>query len=235
MSISGRIFDIQEFAVNDGPGLRTCVFLKGCPLRCKWCHNPEGLSSEPQLNLLTQRIVGETWTVERLVGHLLKFKDVWTQSGGGVTFSGGEVTMQADFLVEAARQLRAEGIHVCIETSGYCTNGVWARILKHMDLVYFDLKCMDSTLHKRMTGVGNEQIIENARVLVRSGVSFLFRVPLVPGVSDTEANRKATLGFLSSISGVGERTAECKVEFLPFNEMAAAKYSAFGMQYGFGI
>lgn len=235
MSISGRVFDIQEFAVNDGPGLRTCVFLKGCPLRCKWCHNPEGLSAEPQLNLLTQRVVGETWTVERLVGHLLKFKDVWTQSGGGVTFSGGEATMQPDFLVETASQLRAEGIHVCVETSGYCASDVWARILENVDLVYFDLKCMDPALHKSMTGVGNEQILENARALVRSDAPFLFRVPLVPGVSDTESNRKATLDFLSSIASLGGRTKECKVEFLPFNEMAAAKYSAYGMQYGFGV
>lgn len=226
--MTGCVFDIQEFSVNDGPGIRVTVFLKGCPMRCKWCHNPEGLAFEPQKNLTTGRMVGESWTVEALVEHLLKFADVFALSGGGVTFSGGEATAQGDFLVAAAKRLRERGVHVTLETCGHCEKALFGQILKAVDLVYYDLKCMDSDVHRKMTGVGNELILANAVELAESTVPFRIRVPLVPGVSDTEENRRATEAFVASLPRQPER-----IEWLPFNALAGAKYECYGMTYAF--
>ena len=141
--MTGRIFDIQEFAVNDGPGLRVTVFMKGCPLRCKWCHNPEGLSYEPQVNILTGRTVGIDWSADDLIAFLLKYKTAFDVSGGGVTFSGGEATAQFEFVYEVSRRLKVKGIHVNLDTSGYCDEVKFRKLLDVVDLVYFDVKCVD--------------------------------------------------------------------------------------------
>ena len=229
-ALSGVVFDIQEFAVNDGPGIRVTVFLKGCPLRCKWCHNPEGMNAEPQANAATGRMVGREWSVEALVGKLVGFKDVFDLSGGGVTFSGGEATAQGEFLIEVAKALRERGVHVNLDTCGQCSTELFRRVLENVDLVYYDLKCMDSALHKQMTGVGNELILANARVLAESGVKYHVRVPSVPGVGATEANRRATEAFVAELPRPPE-----SIDWLPFNEMAGAKYANFGMKYEYLI
>ena len=222
--MKGIVFDIQEFAVNDGPGIRVTVFLKGCPLRCKWCHNPEGLSPAPQKNLATGRIVGREWEVDALVAKLLVFRDLFLLSGGGVTFSGGEATAQSAFLIAVASALRTEGVHVNLDTSGHCPTETFREILQNVDLVYYDLKCMDSSLHEKMTGVGNELILANAKALAESGVRYRIRVPLVPDVSDTAANRAATEAFVASLSRPPEA-----IDYLPFNELAGAKRGKFGI------
>lgn len=226
--MSGTIFDIQEFAVNDGPGIRMTVFLKGCPLRCKWCHNPEGMSAEPQMNRATGRMVGREWSVEELVGKLISFKDVFDLSGGGVTFSGGEATAQGEFLIAVAKELRARGVHVNLDTCGQCATEVFRRVLENVDLVYYDLKCMDSALHEKMTGMANELILTNAKVLAESNVSYHIRVPMTPGVGATEENRRATEAFVAQLPRQPEA-----IDWLPFNEMAGAKYANYGMEYGF--
>ena len=224
----GLVFDIKEFTINDGPGIRLTVFLKGCPLRCKWCHNPEGLSGEPQHNVITGRKIGTEWKAEKLVAHCFEFKDCFDISGGGVTFSGGEATMQSEFLIACAEGLRQKGVHVLLDTCGHCGTGVFRRVLENVDMVYYDLKCMDPELHKEMTGVSNDLILENARVLAASAVPYHIRVPMVPGVSDTRANIEATKRFVSRL----ERPPS-SVDWLPFNKLAGGKYPTYGMVYEF--
>lgn len=226
--MTGRIFDIQEFAVNDGPGLRVTVFMKGCPLRCKWCHNPEGLSSEPQTNKVTGRVVGEDWTVERLVAYLAKFKTAFAVSGGGVTFSGGEATVQFDFVYDVSKRLKEEGVHVNLDTCGYCDETKFRKLFEVVDLVYFDVKCVDSKLHQKMTGVGNELILHNLRALAGSSVVYRIRVPMTKNVADTPENLKALDELISKLPRKPQG-----VDYLPFNELAAAKYKNFGMEYAF--
>lgn len=226
--MNGIVFDIKEFAINDGPGVRITVFLKGCPMRCKWCHNPEGLSKEPQRNLKTGLMVGKEWSDMALVEYLSQFKSAFDLSGGGVTFSGGEATMQPDFLISCADRLHKNGIGVNLDTSGYCESRLFTEILKHVDFCYFDLKCMNSDLHNEMTGVGNELILENLTALSRSHVVYHVRVPLVPGVSDTPENRNATERFVSLLPRKPQR-----IDWLPFNTLAPGKYPVYGMKYAF--
>lgn len=227
--MSGTVFDIKEFAVNDGPGVRVTVFLKGCPLRCKWCHNPEGMDKVPQRNLTTGRMVGEVWTAEQLCGYLMTFKKAYDISNGGVTFSGGEPTAQSEFLVECADRLHDGGISVNLDTSGYCESDVFEKILLHIDWCYYDLKCMDGRLHKDVTGVDNKLILDNLKRLSESEVKYHVRVPLVPNVSDTPANRAATEAFVQSLPRPPE-----KIDWLPFNVLAPAKYPVYGMEYKMG-
>ncbi len=226
--MTGMLFDIKEFAVNDGPGIRITVFLKGCPMRCKWCHNPEGLTKEPQKNLKTGLMVGEEWTDVALVEYLAQFKKAFDLSGGGVTFSGGEATMQPEFLMSCADKLHEKGIEVNLDTSGYCDSGLFCEILQHLDWCYFDLKCMDSDLHRKMTGVGNELIHENLLALSKSQVLFHVRVPLVPGVGDTVENRRATERLVEQLP-----RKPLKIDWLPFNTLAPGKYPIYGMKYEF--
>ena len=226
--MDGTIFDIKEFAINDGPGVRITVFMKGCPLRCMWCHNPEGMSREPQKNLKTGRIVGEKWTDDDLCAYLLKYKRAYDISGGGVTFSGGEATMQDKFLISCSERLRACGVSVNLDTCGYCDGAVFSSVLRHVDLCYYDVKCMDSELHRNMTGVGNELILENLKVLAASDVRYHVRVPLIPRVSDTEENRLATERFVRGLPRQPE-----SIDWLPFNHFASAKYAVYGMKYQF--
>lgn len=226
--MTGTVFDIQEFSVNDGPGIRVTVFLKGCPLRCRWCHNPEGQSFEPQMNLKTGLLVGRTWSADGLADYLVRFKDAFELSNGGVTFSGGEPTAQGEFLIETARKLRAAHVHVNMETSGWCERGLFERVLNHLDLVYCDLKCMDAARHKELTGVDNGLILENVRAVAKSTVPYRIRVPLIPGVSDTDENRKRVELFVRGLPRQPEL-----IEWLPYNKLAAAKYPVYGMEYGF--
>lgn len=226
--MEGMIFDIKEFAVNDGPGVRVTVFLKGCPLRCRWCHNPEGMSKVPQRNMKTGRMVGEEWTVDELCNYLLKFKMAYDISDGGVTFSGGEPTAQAEFLIACAKALRDGGVSVNLDTSGYCESAVFEKVLQHIDWCYYDLKCMDAALHKDMTGVDNRLILENLKRLSASAVRYHVRVPLIPNVSDTTENRMNTESFVRLLPRPPE-----KIDWLPFNVLAPAKYPVYEMNYEF--
>ena len=222
---TGTLFSIEEFAVNDGPGIRTTVFLKGCPLRCAWCHNPEGRSAEPQP--LTKQ--GRTETcgyaidADALVAKLRRDEDIFRDSGGGVTFTGGEPLVQADFLCEVLEKL--DGIHTAVETSGYASEQTFKRVLERVDYVLFDVKLVDSDEHKRWTGVGNELIKANLKTLCESGKEFVVRVPLIPGVNDTCENMEATAALLVGAKGLQ------RVELLRYHKTAGAKYSMIGLEY----
>lgn len=256
MEKTGVIFDIKQFAVFDGPGIRTTVFLKGCPLRCMWCHNPEGLSFEPQLMVSPngctdcgscrrvckhpdgcilcgdcvracparlRKICGERMTVEELTGKLLRDREYLEKQGGGVTFSGGEPTGQPEFLLECLQKLRT--MHRAIETSGYCRPGIFKDIMDELDYIIMDIKIADDEKHKMYTGVSNRIILDNLEQVKKSGKPFRIRIPVIPGVNDTEENYRLTAELLE-----GAKNLEM-VELLPYHKTAGAKYSMVGRAY----
>ena len=223
--MKGRIFSIEEFAVNDGPGIRTTVFLKGCPLRCAWCHNPEGWIPDPQwMNKKGRReLCGYEISAEDLARKVSRDKDLYRDSGGGVTFTGGEPLSQADFLCEVMRLL--PDIHKAVETSGYASEEAFGKVLELADLLLFDVKLADADSHRRYTGVDNTLILKNLALLCESGKPFVARIPLIPGVNDTPDNMEATAMLLKGAIGLQ------RVELLRYHKTAGAKYPMVGLQY----
>jgi pyruvate formate lyase activating enzyme len=222
---SGVVFDIKEFAVHDGPGIRVAVFLKGCPLRCAWCHNPEGLLPDPQAlhGAAGPRTAGSVYGSQELAERLNGQADLLRAGEGGVTFSGGEPLAQAAFVAEVIDQL--DRLHVLLDTSGCAEESDFRLVAGKCDCVYFDVKLIDSQEHRRYTGVGNEQILHNLRVLCGMGVPFVIRVPLIPGVTDTKANLAGIARLAAETPGAG------RVDMLPYNKAAGGKYAACGMTY----
>jgi pyruvate formate lyase activating enzyme len=219
------IFDIKEFAVHDGPGIRTTVFLKGCPLRCTWCHNPESQSQKPQLLVSPagERVAGTEYTVEALSAILNAQADVLRAAEGGVTFSGGEPLLQAPFVARVIDRL--PGLHVLLDTSGYGARADLERLATRSDLVYYDLKLVDPDAHRTYTGVDNGLILDNLYALSRLGVPFVIRVPLIPGVTDTEANLRGIAQMVCDLPSL------IRVDLLPYNKAAGAKYRAAGIPF----
>jgi pyruvate formate lyase activating enzyme len=222
---SGCVFEIREFAVHDGPGIRTTVFLKGCPLACSWCHNPEGRSREPQVmrRLAGQRVVGREYTSKQLATILNKQAWILRGNEGGVTFSGGEPLMQAEFVAEVCDLL--SDIHVVLDTSGYASEGSFRLLAEKCDLIYYDLKIIDGDAHRRFTGVDNTPILSNLRLLSTTSVPFVIRVPLVPGVTDTDENLASIADTVQSLPGL------LRVDLLPYNKAAGGKYQSLGMEF----
>lgn len=255
-NVKGLVFDIEEFAVYDGPGIRCAVFLKGCPLKCMWCHNPEGLSMRPQ-RVVTHslcmhcdacksvcpspnkclgcgkcievcpkgciRIAGEWMTADEVASKIRPNAELLKINEGGITFSGGEVLLQPDFVIAVRRLL--PDVHALIETSGYAKPEVFERLASAMDMVIMDIKIVDPALHKRYTGVDNAPIIENLKRLIGMKLPFRIRIPLIPAVNDTLENMEATAKLLE-----GAETLEM-VELLRYNKGAGAKYQSVGMNY----
>lgn len=221
----GIIFDIKEFSINDGPGVRTTVFMKGCPLSCMWCHNPEGISPSPQKNFQTKKMVGREWTVEELVAHLQKYDDFFKEYGGGITFSGGEPTMQADFILECLKEMA--GTHTLLDTSGFCAEDIFANLAEKFDAFYFDLKLADEEMHKKYTGVSNVKILNNLRYLVESQKQITIRIPMIPHITDTSENLN---GLCKIITQICPQTAVV-IHLLPYNTVAGGKYPVYGMVY----
>lgn len=270
MTEAGVVFDIQRFSVHDGPGIRTTVFLKGCPLLCLWCHNPEGISPRPELVFFEYkcmacgtcarvcpekaivfaalpqldrrkchgcglcaeacpsgawRLVGKKITVGELISVLERDELLYDRSQGGVTFSGGEPLFQPGFLLAALKACQERRIHTAVDTSGYAAPSVFEHIIPRTDLFLFDLKPMDEGEHRRYTGVSNRLIHENLRQLVALGRPVVVRVPLIPGVTDTEQNVQALMAFLGELgSGIQG------VELLPYHDVAE-KYQRLGQAY----
>lgn len=219
--MAGRFFEIREFTLHDGPGVRTTVFLKGCPLRCAWCQNPEGQSFD--VETMTRRdgtavVCGTDWTAAALAAELLRNADIMRQSGGGVTFSGGEPLAQAAFLLEVMPLLKREGVHLAIETSGCVEPQTYREVVSQLDFVYQDLKHHDAAAFRTWCGGELDPILQNADWLKASGVKHAFRVPVIPGVNDAAADRAA----FRRLAG------DSPIEFLPYNPAAAAKYRMLG-------
>ena len=223
--MTGLIFSIEEFAINDGPGIRTTVFLKGCPLRCAWCHNPEGWKAAPETMEKRGRkeVCGYTIEAEELAKRLRRDADIFCDSGGGVTFTGGEPLQQWQFLCEVMDLL--PGIDKAVETSGYSSEEAFNEVLSRADMVLFDIKIVDPSLHKRCTGVDNEPILKNLELLKSSSASFVVRIPLIPGINDSEENMLATLDLVKGAPGLK------RVELLRYNTLAGAKYPMLGLTY----
>ena len=223
----GIIFSIEEFALNDGPGIRTAVFFKGCHMRCSWCHNPEGLSFAPQTirTMDGDTICGERTTADELAGRLAKNAAFLKMTDGGVTITGGEPLAQPDFLAALLALLRAQGMHTAIETSGHAPAGVFRRIVPLADLVLFDIKGMDAAIHKKHTGVDNTLILANLEWLAGSGAQFIVRLPLIPGVNDSAAQMQAVLEAIKDAPGL------VRVEMLRYHKTAGAKHAMAGMEY----
>lgn len=249
--MNGTVFDIKEFSIHDGPGSRVTVFLKGCPLRCVWCHNPEGLTSTPQLmhkkTLCAEcgrcslpcsheeckafdrcihacangclSVSGTSYSSDELVKKILKYSDLFKKMGGGVTFSGGEPMLHANFVCEVADKL--SGIHKAVQTSGFADADTYKKVVDRMDYVMQDIKLADREAHKKYTGVDNEKILHNIEYLKQSGKDFTFRVPLIPNITDTDENLK----------NISEIVGDFPVELLKYNILAGAKYDMLGMKY----
>ena len=222
---TGMIFDLKEFAIHDGPGIRTTVFLKGCPLDCSWCHNPEGKSRYPQImrTEVSERLVGKAYTSEELAKRLNGQAEIFNLDGGGVTFSGGEPLMQAEFVAEVIDLL--DKIHVLIDTSGYGNRKDFLQLISRADMVYFDLKIMDPDLFREYTSGNIEIVLENLHILSDAGVPFVIRVPLVPGVTDTENNLSSIVKVIKGLPGL------IRLDLLPYNRLAGAKYKATGIVF----
>ncbi len=242
--------------VFDGPGIRTTVFLKGCPLRCQWCHNPEGLSPRPQLMVSTaacvhcgacravcrhpdgcvacgdcipvcrgglRRIAGTVWTAEALTERLRKDADVFASTGGGVTFSGGEPLLQWAFILDVMDRL--DGIHTAVETSGFASDDVFRQVTEKADLILMDWKVSDPERHHRFTGVDQAPIRRHLQQLAAGDTPFILRMPIVPSVNDDRTH------FETAAALVEGAKALVRVDILPYQRTAGAKYPMVGLKY----
>ena len=266
----GTLFDIQAFALHDGPGIRTTLFLKGCPLRCCWCSNPESFGMNPSLSHNRERCVDclsctsvcETGALtgreDRLqVEHALcngcgdcvdvcpedalklygyqeeasviikkiaRDKPYFERSGGGITLSGGEAMLQSGFARELLMEAKKEGIHTCLETSGFARQEEYTGILPFVDLFLFDYKATGTETHRKLTGQNNDLILDNLAYLNREGARMILRCPLVPGINDTPEHFEAITRISNTMDGIE------KVELMPYHNYGEHKYKQLGLK-----
>ena len=215
------MFEIREFTLHDGPGPRTTVFLQGCPLRCTWCHNPEGQEFDG----------GRVMTDAEVADEVLRTADFLVMSGGGVTLSGGEPLAQPDFAAAIIDRIRAKEQRLthAIETSGFASAADYRKVVSRLDFVYQDVKFPDLDGYRRWTGVDAMPIFENIKWLKASGVPFIARVPCIPGVNDSRETKSAIAGLLAGAPNLQG------IEFLPYNRLAGAKYAKLGRTYSPGF
>jgi pyruvate formate lyase activating enzyme len=259
---TGLVFNIQRFSIHDGPGVRTTVFMKGCPLRCAWCHNPESQACGEAFVRLSHRcmrcgrcsdeelaspvvegrdrhdvalcptgaleVVGDHYAPAALVQTLLRDRVFFDESGGGVTFSGGEPLMQAAFVIEVLRLLQAEGVHTALDTCGFCRRDDLCAAARHADLVLYDLKLMDDARHRAATGVSNRPILDNLAALDGTTTEIWIRVPIIPGVNDDAANIDATAAFVRALGTCA------RIDLLPYHATGAAKFARVGLDDALG-
>ncbi|HYW79664.1 MAG TPA: glycyl-radical enzyme activating protein [Thermoguttaceae bacterium] len=268
---SGIIFDIKRYAIHDGPGIRTTVFLKGCPLKCRWCHNPESWRSKPEHSLRVGRctncgqcveacprgaisssarhpvvdlakcdlcgacvdacptgareILGRCVTVREILREIERDVVFFDQSDGGVTLSGGEPLAQPGFVTDILKECKAREIHTALDTSCYAAWETVAAVTQDVDLLLVDLKHLDPAEHQRLTGVSNDLILNNLRRLDGLNKEIIIRIPIIPGVTDSDTNIMATGNFLAGLARV------VRVDILPQNEAATAKAGRLAEDY----
>lgn len=261
--MKGTIFNIQRYSLHDGPGIRTVVFFKGCPLSCRWCCNPESIDISPRITFDARKCLGDGRCVSacttgarskdgyrieccifcgrcveacpsgalELLGRRMSVSEVlheaekdrpfYESSGGGVTLSGGELLMQREFALELLKELRSRYLHAAIETTGFAPWTHLEEIVDASDLVLYDLKLMDSTLHRMHTGVSNERILENALKIAEKGKALVFRVPLIGGINTDQENIEAVAQF-----SLKARVKE--LHLLPYHRLGESKYAKLG-------
>ena len=247
--MDGLISKIQRYSTKDGPGIRSTVFAVGCNLRCKWCSNPE-LLEEGKIFYHKERCVkcgacekynspeeraavcfhdvyehvGTLISAEVLASKLLRDNAFYVQSGGGVTFSGGEPVLQKEFFLETTRLLKSESVHVALDTAGHVPWDSLLPLVEAADLVLYDIKAIDETLHKQLTGAGNSLILENAGKIAGMKKPMVIRTILVPGVNDAEEEISRRLEFISSLGAAG-------LDILKYHRLGAGKYLMLGKDY----
>lgn len=266
---TGVVFHVQRCSFHDGPGIRTAVFFKGCPLRCRWCHNPEGIDLAPQVVLdasrclrcgacrgacpspegpipsggrlgegsctacgrcaeacppAARRIAGRRWSAGELVAEVRRDLGVYEESGGGVTFSGGEPLLQPEFLRACLEACRREGLHAAVETCGFAAREVVRSIAERADLLLWDVKHLDPERHRELTGAPLEPILANLWDLARLGVPVWLRVPVIPGLNDGEGDLRAVASLAARHPSVR------RVSLLPYHRTGTGKLGRLGRE-----
>ena len=279
---SGLIFDLKRYAINDGPGIRMTIFMKGCPLNCAWCHNPESIAGEPQTQWIGSKcigcrtcietcvnqvltlsetgmvinrdlcmacgdcvescpstameLLGKIWDLQQLLDEIIKDKVYFDKSDGGITLSGGEPALQPHFAAELLKKLKEKGIQTALDTCGLCSKSALEMLLPYSTMVLFDIKEIDSKKHERLTGFGNEKILENLLAItefMKANVhpkTLWIRTPIIPGATDTEENIRGIGEFIARNLG---RTVH-RWELCTFNNLCQDKYLRLGMNWAFG-
>ena len=201
------VFDVEHFATKEGPGIRTAVFLKGCPLRCMWCHNPESWNPKAE-TYPDGTVVGRERSVSDVLEEVARDKAFYDASRGGLTVSGGEPLFRWQFVRELFARAKAAGISTAIETSGYAAELHIRELMPVTDLWLYDIKGMDPAKHKEHTGIDNAAIHRNLRMLDANGAKIVLRCPMIPGVNDLSANLKALGALADELQGVREINVE---------------------------
>jgi len=233
--VQGIIFDIKHYAIHDGPGIRTTVFLKGCPLACWWCHNPESrakeIASYQKKETIEGRVVeeektiGQLYTVDEVMKEIEKDRVFYEESKGGVTFSGGEPFYQFNFLMELLKACKKKEIHTCVDTTAYVDKNKIQKAAAYTDLFLYDLKHIDDEQHKKFTGVSNKLILENLVWCDQIRKEIQIRFPLIPGINDDETDILRMMAFLHKLK------KPHPVSILPYHKIGKHKYSQFGIEY----
>ncbi len=232
--MKGLIFSIKRYSIYDGPGIRVTVFMKGCPLSCWWCHNPEGISPEQEeltevykigdKEFVKKRMAGQYYTTEDILKVLEKERVFIERSGGGITFSGGEPFMQPEFLAEALRECRKSGYHTAIDTSGYFQSEILKQVLPHTNLFLFDIKHLDPVKHLEYTGVSNIMILQNLSKIIKSGNDIMLRIPILPGINDDVVHLNALRDYISGLNSGSIKM----INLLPYHRIGSSKYRKLG-------
>ena len=228
------VFDIKRYAVHDGPGIRTSVFFKGCPLRCIWCHNPESYKAGVEsicrnnrlgdIEVVDESEIGKVYTLDQLISEIENDQLFFDESGGGVTFSGGEPLMQIDFLEAILKACKEREIHTALDTTAYAPKDKIDRIADNVDLFLFDLKHMLDAEHQKNTGVSNKLILDNLKYLSEKGKKIIIRFPMIPGYNDSKENINLMLDFLNELANKPE------FHILPYHRTGQDKFRRFGIE-----
>ncbi|MCP4633159.1 MAG: glycyl-radical enzyme activating protein [candidate division Zixibacteria bacterium] len=224
METTGYIFDIKKYAIHDGPGIRTTIFFNGCPMDCWWCHNPECHVNESDSSPEKSGHV----SVEEVMNEIQKDMIFYDQSGGGASFSGGEPMMQVGFLKELLLSCKRSGINTVVDTSGYAPFEDFEKISNLVDLYLYDLKIIDDEKHQKYTGVSNKDILDNLRMLLATGKNIEIRIPVIPGITDTDIDINAIIRFVRSLNSVKA------ISLLPYNILVEDKCKRFNIKSKLG-